>query len=170
MKLLDGSQARLLLTPGDSGRLAKYFTGNELNTSATGYFAVDASFPIVSYVETKLIEAEAEQRVNGGTAGLAAFTAVRNYLATEYGGVFPPSTSTGTALTNEILEEKYISLVGSLQVFHDMRRTNNVLGIPVKNSTATTVPQRFLYPQIEVGSNSNFPGVVGLFVKTPVNN
>ncbi|MFC4721433.1 SusD/RagB family nutrient-binding outer membrane lipoprotein [Geojedonia litorea] len=170
LKLLNGTQARLLATPGDSGRLAKYFTGSDLNTSSSGYFAVDASFPIVSYVETKLIEAEAEQRVNGGNAGLAAFTAVRNHLATVYGGLFPPSTSTGSALTNEILEEKYISLVGSLQVFHDMRRTNNVLGVPVKNSTAPSVPQRFLYPQSEINSNSNFPGISDVFVKTPVNN
>ena len=36
-----------------------------LNTNANGYFAVDASFPIVSFIETKLIEAEAAQRVGG---------------------------------------------------------------------------------------------------------
>lgn len=170
LKLLNGTKPRLLATPGDAARLAKYFAGTELNTSSTGYFAVDASFPIVSYVETKLIEAEAEQRVNGGTAGLAAFTAVRNHLATLYSASFPASTATGTALTNEILEEKYLSLPGSLQVFHDARRTGNVLGVPVKNTNATTIPQRFLYPQLEINSNSNFPGVVGLFVKTPVNN
>lgn len=172
LRLLNGSRARLLATPGDSGRLAKYFNGQELNTSATGYFAVDASFPIVSYVETKLIEAEAEQRIGGAgsTAGLAAFSAVRSHLATVYGGSFPASTANGTALTNQILEEKYISLIGSLQVYHDTRRTDNVLGVPIKNSNTTTIPQRFLYPQNEINANTNFPGIVGLFVKTPVNN
>ena len=70
----------------------------------------------------------------------------------------------------EILEEKYISLIGSLQVFHDARRTNNILGIPIKSPTATSLPQRFLYPQSEIGSNENFPGVIDLFTATPVNN
>ena len=73
-------------------------------------------------------------------------------------------------MTKEILEEKYISLIGSLQVFHDTRRTDNILNVPIKSSTATAIPQRFLYPQSEIGSNINFPGVVDLFTKTPVNN
>ena len=61
-------------------------------------------------------------------------------------------------------------MVGSLQVFHDTRRTNNVLNIPIKSTSATTIPQRFLYSQSEVGANSNFPGIMDLFSKTPINN
>lgn len=171
-KLLNGDTPRLLNTPGDTNRKAKYFDNMSLNTNANGYFAVDASFPIVSFVETKLIEAEAAQRVGGniGNEGLVAFNEVRTYLQNEYGGTFPASSSNGQDLTKEILEEKYISLIGSLQVFHDTRRTDNVLNVPIKSSTATSIPQRFLYPQSEIGSNSNFPGVVDLFTKTPVNN
>ena len=61
-------------------------------------------------------------------------------------------------------------MIGSLQVFHDARRTNNVLSIPVKSTSATSIPQRFLYPQSEIGANKNFPGVIGLFEKTSINN
>tara|TARA_B100001093_G_scaffold386779_1_gene372743 strand:+ start:3182 stop:4498 length:1317 start_codon:yes stop_codon:yes gene_type:complete len=171
-KLLNNDTPRLLTTPGDSNRKDKYFDGTSLNTNADGYFAIDASFPIISYVETKLIEAEAAQRVGGNTGnqGLAALNAVRSHLQSEYGGLFPASNSIGENLTKEILEEKYISLIGSLQVFHDARRTNNILGIPIKSPTATSLPQRFLYPQSEIGSNENFPGVIDLFTATPVNN
>ena len=119
-----------------------------------------------------MIEAEAAQRSNGntGSEGLIAFNEVRTYLASVYDGAFPPSTSSGGNLTIEILEEKYISMVGSLQVFYDTRRTNNVLNIPIKGGSATTLPQRFLYPQSEIGANSNFPGIIDLFSKTPINN
>ena len=165
--LVTGVTPRLLATPGDAQRAAVYFDGNDLNTSTGGFFAIDASFPIVSYIETKLIEAEAEYRTSGDAA--TPFNAVRDELATIYGSGFPQTTSTGNALLLEILEEKYISLIGSLQVFHDVRRTENAIGVPIKNSTATKIPQRFLYPQGEVSNNANFPGVVGLFTETPVN-
>lgn len=165
--LVNGVTPRLLNTPGDANR--NYFDGSSLNTNADGYFAIDAGFPIVSYFETRLIEAEAAQRTGGDA--LSPFNEVRDELALVYGGSFPHSSSTGAALLAEILEEKYITLIGSSQVFHDVRRTNNLLGIPVKNTTQgnTTIPQRFLYPQIEVNSNASFPGFVDLFEPTPVN-
>jgi len=173
LKLMNGTRARLLATPGDVQRLAVYFETNQTlggivpKVSTGGYFAQVASFPIVSFVETKLIEAEAAARTGGD--GLTPFNAVRAYLATKYEGSFPASDATGESLVNQILEEKYISLPGSLQVFHDARRTKNVLGIPVKGTGNPTIPQRFLYPQLEIGANANFPGVVDLFEPTPVN-
>ncbi len=69
----------------------------------------------------------------------------------------------------EIIEEKYITLFGQLQPFHDIRRTNNILNVPAK--AGTVIPQRFLYPQSEVDSNPNTPSPLpDLFSKTPVNN
>ncbi|MGB5263736.1 MAG: SusD/RagB family nutrient-binding outer membrane lipoprotein, partial [Lutimonas sp.] len=169
VQLLSGTRARLLATPGDAARLNDYFVatpaGHSLNTNS--YFAIDASFPIISYLETKLIEAEAAARTGGD--GLTPFNEVRAYLATKYDASFPASTASGDALINQILEEKYCSMPGSIQVFNDTRRTKNVLGVPVKNSTAPSIPQRFLYPQIEINSNANFPGLIDLFQPTPVN-
>lgn len=165
--IINGTTARVLNTPGDANR--NYFDGTELNTQTDGYFAVDAGFPIVSFYETKLIEAEAAHRTGGDA--LTPFNEVRTELATQYGGSFPHSTSSGATLLEEILEEKYVTLIGSTQVFHDVRRTNNLIGVPIKNTTQgnTTIPQRFLYPQTEVDSNSNFPGFVDLFEPTSVN-
>lgn len=170
VQLLDGTKPRKLATPGDAARLDHYFDteSSELNTSDDGYFAVDASFPIVSWVENQLIMAEAAARTDGD--GQTPFNEVRAYLESQYGGSFPPTSSTGDALIAEILEEKYISLPGSLQVFHDMRRTDNLIGVPIKNNTASDVPQRFLYPQVEINANDSFPGSENLFTPTAVNN
>jgi len=158
-----------LTSPGDAQRDAKYFDSYNLNTGDDGYFAKDAPFPIVSWVETKLIEAEAAQRTGGDA--LTPFNAVRSHLETEYniGGGFPASSSSGNQLLKEILEEKYLSLIGSVQVFQDIRRTDNLIGVQVKGTGHTTIPQRFLYPQTEINANSNFPGLVDMFAKTPIN-
>ncbi len=58
---------------------------------------------------------------------------------------------------------------GSLQIFHDVRRNNNLLDVPIDGVGTTVIPQRFLYPQVEIGANDNFPGLVDLFAPTPVN-
>lgn len=166
-KLLDGRRDRFLDTPGDANRMAKYFTGDELNTGDDGYFGAEASFQIVSWVETKLIEAEAAQRTGGDAT--TPFNDVRDYLEATYGGGFPHTSSSGDALLKEILEEKYISLPGSLQVFHDTRRTNNMIDVPIKGTGHTTIPQRFYYPQVEINANDNFPGLIDLFEPTPIN-
>jgi len=165
--LLDGTRSRLLATPGDANRMAVYFDGNELNTSDEGEFAANASFPIVSWVETKLIEAEAAQR-SGGDA-TTPFNEVRDYLAATYGGNFPHTAASGSDLLAQILEEKYISLPGSLQIFHDTRRTNNLLGVPIKGTGHSSIPQRFYYPQVEINANTNFPGLIDLYEPTPIN-
>lgn len=168
-KLVRGVTPRLIATPGETQRAAFYFVGTELRTSTGGVFAVDASFPIISFVETKLIEAEAASRTAADAAALIAYNQVRAELASVYAGSFPASVATGNTLLLQILEEKYISLLGQTQVFHDIRRTNNAIGVPIKGVGQTTIPQRFLYPQTEINANKNFPGLVPLFTKTPVN-
>jgi hypothetical protein len=170
-KLLTGVTARAIATPGDSERFKDYFIqGTDevtLNTAEDGYFGTSASYPIVSFIENKLIEAEAAQRTGGDA--LTPFNSVRTHLATKYSASFPQSSSTGASLLEEILEEKYISLPGSLQIFHDARRTKNLLGVPNKGTNSASIPQRFFYPQSEINANSNFGGLVDLFTPTPIN-
>lgn len=168
-KIVTGATARRLSTPGDAKRASVYFNGNELNYNAGGYFAIDAAFPLVSWEENQFILAEALARTGNESDARLRFNAIRAALATKYGGDFPSTNSSGTSLIREILEEKYITLIGSLQVFHDVRRTNNLIGVPKKSANATSLPQRFLYPQIELSTNKSFPGIVELFTPTPVN-
>ncbi|THD69916.1 RagB/SusD family nutrient uptake outer membrane protein [Robertkochia marina] len=167
LRLMNGTTPRALATPGDAERLAVYFNDDftEPNTAAGGIFAADANFPIVSWIETKLIQAEAAARTGGDA--LTPFNEVRAYLEATYGGSFPASSSSGQQLITEILEEKYMSLPGSLQVFHDMRRTDDILG--TLKGSGSSIPQRFLYPQVEINANENFPGLEDLFTPTPVN-
>lgn len=173
VKLMTGVRPRAIATPGDAVRYNSYFTpgleGLDLNATATGYFAVDASFPIVSFVETKLIEAECASRLGLDDLALAPFNEVRAHLADVWDADFPASTSTGADLLYEITEEKYVSMPGSLQIFHDVRRNNNLLDVPIDGVGTTVIPQRFLYPQVEIGANDNFPGLVDLYAPTPVN-
>lgn len=175
LHLLNGTIARAIDTPGDADRFSFYFTpysdgsGHAPNVTNSGVFAETASMNLISYEEVKLIEAEAANRT-GDAGDVTAFNEIRGHLATQYGGSFPDtaSASGSAALLMEILEEKYITLIGELQPYHDIRRTANMLNVPPK--TGTVIPQRFIYPQVEIDANPNVPSPLpGLFDPTPVN-
>ena len=164
-----GPVARQLATPGEAARYAFYYDGaGDYNLADGGIFAVDASLPIISWHETRLIAAEAAFRTSGEVAARNSLNAVRGQLSTEYGGGFPASAAGGNDLLMHILEEKYITIYPSPSTFHDLSRTNNAIGVRVK--TGNQLPQRFLYPQTESDTNPNAPASFpGLFVPTPIN-
>ena len=201
----EGSYAAALLGPAssgprsrenaktdESGRLAYFYTENgdyyalDLNY-LDGAFAADADAPLVTYVETKAILAEALNRTGDQVGALAALNAIRAenetrfgpgayaaYTAADFlpGGLMNPGTGTTStaAQLKEILTEKYLSMIGQFEPFHDLRRTANLIGIPKKAAAAPSLPQRLLYPQSEVNTNPNTPKPIpGVFVKTPVN-
>lgn len=146
-------------------------SGYDINYTNTGIFGASSSFPVVTYVENQLILAEAAFELGDRPAALAALNTVRSYNASRYGTTYAAYTDNelpGDNLKKEILVEKYISLVGQIESFNDIRRTNNLIGIPT--STGTQHPQRFLYPQSEVSANQNTPSPIPtLFQPTPVN-
>ncbi len=155
-----------------------------------GAFQANSSFPLVSYVEAQAILAESLVLQGDESGALAALNNIRAYDRSTYtgsgarytayvaadfagGGVLNPTVANQTsaqALRKEILVEKYLSLIGQIEEFNDVRRTNNLIGVPKNVATAPDLPQRFLYPQSEVNTNPNTPNPIpGLFVKTPVN-
>ena len=76
------------------------------------------------------------------------------------------------ALLKEILEEKYIMLFGTSEVFSDIRRTLSDVNSKVNltPNTGSELPQRFLYPQSEIDRNSNAPNPIpGFFEPTQIN-
>ena len=80
--------------------------------------------------------------------------------------------SNNNALLREILEERYISLFGQIEVFNDLRRTQDETAarVPVIPSTGSSLPQRFMGSAAELNSNSNFPTTVpGFYDRTEVN-
>ncbi len=161
------------------GRFQFYFTPATAGKTDYGlqegknFSAADASFPLVTYAENQLIIAEASARLNDNATALTALNAHRVALKAKYPtGTYLPytlATVPGTLL-KEILTERYLTFMGQINAFNDARRTNNALGVPVKSSTAPSIPQRFLYPQSEINTNPNVPKPIpGLYEKTPVN-
>lgn len=169
--------------------------GNASNED--GFFGALTSFPLVTYSENNLILAEALLKGSGDLSGaLAALNLHRSYmnaggyinsgyvaLGSVYlpyilqdflpGGIENASTSgqtQGQALLREILEERYVTFIGQLEQFNDIRRTKNYLGVAIKNG-ASKFPQRFLYPQSEINTNPNTPilSATDLFKETTVN-
>lgn len=172
----------------ESTRLAYYTSGVDLNTSPGGAFAKGASFPVISYYEILLIKAETEIRVNNDIGKAIEYLneareawdtklgvdAYQKYIESDFDSGAIANTQNEDkkdAVLREVLEEKYLSVIG-LPTFYDVNRTNNFLGVPLKGSTdegKIMIPQRFIYPSTESSSNSSFPGLTGLFVKTEVN-
>ncbi len=161
----------------EAARLARYYSGtspsNYLpNTGASGFFAQAAPLPLHSAAETKLIAAECHLRLGDFVNALSKLNEHRanlrasyptgtysNFVATDFdaGGI---ENATGALTPNETLlleiqEEKYVSLYGQVEVFNEIRRTGNALGIPA--NAGAERPQRLLYPQTEINSNANIP-------------
>ena len=63
-----------------------------------------------------------------------------------------------------------MSLNGQLEVWNDLRRTKNLIGVPIKaGANATTIPQRLPYPQSEINSNDNVPSNEDIYTPTKAN-
>lgn len=174
--LLDGTTARALSTPGDNLRYANYFLDNGartlINTNSGGRFSQTSAFPLASYYENQLILAEAKFQTNDEAGARTHLNNVRSELRVQFGSDtvgFPDSSASGNDLLKHILEEKFITLVGEIVTFHDLRRTRNFIAVPNKTTGSTGAndfPQRFLYPQSEVDTNENIPSPLPEFFST----
>lgn len=166
-----------------------------------GAFSAIASMPIISFAENQLILAEALVRTGDDAGAITALNAWRTALAGGYrisqgylvegsdyqtyvladfadGGIEnTDGLDDSDALYREIIEEKYVSLIGQLEVFNDARRMGfgsfsaqqnwQVLGITP--NTGAQIPQRFLIPQTELNSNTSAPSdPPGLFERTEI--
>ncbi|WP_442846481.1 SusD/RagB family nutrient-binding outer membrane lipoprotein [Leeuwenhoekiella sp. H156] len=162
-----------------------------------GKFGTESDMPLASYGENLLILAEAQARQNGFDAGLTAYNNYRAVLDTGYsigtendgyaaveepfnyeayiaadfapGGMENQDNIDQTdALLREIMEERYIYFNGNYESFIDLTRTSNEAGIVLK-SGYSGIPARFLYPQVEINSNSNTPSPIpGITQPTPI--
>ena len=182
----------------ESGRNSYYFTTNALGVQpniTNGYAAQSAPSALVTYQENLLILAEAGFRTNGFDNGLShlnnfrAFMTGGGYLtnANPSNIVYDPyntadfasggientdNISPNNALLREILEERYITFFGHIEVFNDTRRTEDetIVRVPIIPNTGSLLPQRFIYPQSEIDRNSNIPNPIpNFFDKTAAN-
>lgn len=182
----------------ESGRNNFYFTTNSLGVQpniSNGYAAQSAPSALVTYQENLLILAEAGFRSNGFDNGLSHLNNFRlfmdnggyltnvnasdvlyvPFIAADFtsGGIENlDGISNENALLREILEERYITLFGQIEVFNDTRRTESetIVRVPILPNTGSVLPQRFIYPQSEIDRNSNVPNPVpDFFDKTSIN-
>ncbi|MGD1842201.1 MAG: SusD/RagB family nutrient-binding outer membrane lipoprotein [Thermonemataceae bacterium] len=180
----------------ESARFSYHFTGSiperyDLNTGAA--YASEASFPLITYEENLLTLAEAGARSQSFAVGLGHLNEFRAYM--EAGGYIGAEEDDVTmeeyleadfqsgglendgdvtqdqALLREILEERYLTFIGRLMGFTDMRRTMNEteVRVNVPANVGSQLPERFIYPQSEVNANTSTPPPVGVFEPTDVN-
>lgn len=184
----------------EDARLKYYkITGTAASTEL-GVAAKNAPMPLVTYEENLLILAEAGLRTVGFAEGLLQLNKLRAVLKTNLGFAAAPATggtilyepyvaadfnaggieNRGTltpdkALMREIIEERYVSLYGTILPFNDARRLrkaeNDVnVPIPFTTPTATKHPERVIYAQNEINANPNLPKPLpDLYLKTQVN-
>ena len=176
-----------------------YNSATNLNFTVNGFFGQNTFFPLASYAENLLILAEADTRVNGFTAGLARLNTYRaymntgayinttyltagNFLYTPYiagdfsaGGIensLLPTIPQDRALLREILEERYVTFIGQIEGYNDLRRTFKETDIrtPLPLNFGAQYPQRFIYPQFEIDINTSIPNPLPTtFNPTPLN-
>lgn len=162
---------------------------NTLTTAtARGFFARDASFPLITYQENILSLAECALRSGAGSdVALGHLNEYRAFL--NNGGYLDPTYMTNStfsyepytlgdfesggienldgvsaenALLREIIEERYVTFYGQHIGWNDERRTRNeeVLRIPLTPNIGDRLPGRFIYSQNELNSNSSSPSPV----------
>jgi starch-binding outer membrane protein, SusD/RagB family len=156
-----------LLANRNDPRLAEYFEplangtfvgglpgdgkgSSQLSSFAADRVAADFQQPIVTWAETKLIEAEALQQLGREPEARAALDAERT--AAGLPGI--ASAVTGEALLREIIEEKYVALFQNIEVWNDWKRTcyPRLTGYDGQD-----IPARLFYPVNERNTNPNIP-------------
>jgi len=184
----------------EDARLKYYAIDPNSANANNGVARKDAPMPLVTYEENLLILAEAGLRTQSFTVGLTQLNKLRAVLRTNLGlSAAPPTGGTiqyddyvatdfdpggmensdnitaDRALLREIVEERYVSLYGTIIPFSDARRlrkTDNDINVPIPFNTATATkhPERVIYAQNEINSNPNIPNPVpDIYVKTQLN-
>ncbi|MCS6808505.1 MAG: SusD/RagB family nutrient-binding outer membrane lipoprotein [Bacteroidota bacterium] len=155
------SQGQTMLTDG-------------VSTLGPLYASANSPVPLITYAETKFIEAEAQLILGNNAAAKAAYVeGIRASL--QRAGVSEAGITTYLGQTNvvpagdvtlqNIIEQKYLALYTQTETYNDWRRT----GFPVLDPTRVLpmarqqdIPRRWPYPQDERLFNKNFPGQVNI--------
>lgn len=176
--ILDSAGSKNDAKTNESERFADLYIGAgdplayDLNYSG-GLFSTTSSFPVATASENLLILAECASRNSDDGTALTHLNAVRQILAAKYpGGQYDDYVASDFATSDDLLYaimlEKYCSLIGQIEVYNDIRRTKNLIGITPKG-TASKLPQRFLIPQDELNGNTSVSTAGNLYEETPVN-
>ncbi|AYQ35711.1 SusD/RagB family nutrient-binding outer membrane lipoprotein [Runella sp. SP2] len=156
-----------------------------------GFMSVDAAFPLVTFQENKLTQAEMAIRAGNFANALTFLNEHRAFLNTgggyinsvtaanftykylpyeendfEAGGIEnADKIAKNDALLREILEERYVTFYCQTIGWNDERRNRaSAVGIKLTPNAGTRLPSRFIYSQNEINGNPLAPKPVpGVF-------
>lgn len=163
----------------------------DANVNDDGFFAQDASQPLLTFYENQLILAEALARTNDEAGAIDALNSVRAVLATGYiNGRFisednmdlgilyddydAADFATQEDLIYEIVLTKYTVSLSQYESFNDVRRLKKATPIvelpvtPIVTTRTGDIPGRYVYPTAEVTTNPNIATITDQFEKLPV--
>ena len=128
----------------------------------------DLRMPVISYVETQLIGAEAAFQTGGQGAAQPFLDAARANRAYGARGTVPnvlPALGSVPATLENIMEEKYVALFLNIEAWNDYKRTCLPALAPAPAATTSPVPGgnpvpgRVPYGITEINANPNTPNV-----------
>ncbi|UXP32696.1 SusD/RagB family nutrient-binding outer membrane lipoprotein [Reichenbachiella agarivorans] len=129
-----------------------------LATSYVGdyYASEDSPIPLVSYVESKFIEAEAQLRLSNASDAATAYNEavsasilkITGASDVAYEGVYASETA-ATITLEKIMNQKWIALFIQVESYSDWRRTGFPVLTPNPDGLVTGIPVRLITPQNE---------------------
>jgi starch-binding outer membrane protein, SusD/RagB family len=171
----------------EDARSKYYAIAGTSSTTERGVAGAKSPMPLVIFEENLLNLAEAGLRTKGFAEGLTQLNKLRAYLNVR-NNPFTPLGTTDTvkydayveadflaggmenrtnstkeiALLREIIEERYVSLYGTILPFNDFRRLAKSDSdvrppLPFNSTVATKHPERLIYAQTEINANPNLP-------------
>lgn len=160
------SQFVTFLTSRNDPRVDVYFTADrsDINAKFMGT-AGSGNVPtiFISASENLLIGAEAAYKLGNQTKALALLnqerttTAFPSSVANSYTLTPYPVTTTGAALLQAILDEKYTIEFLSIEAFNDYKRNCYPNIAPVVGGSSNKIPARLLYDLADRNANSSIP-------------
>lgn len=166
LKSIDDPRLPFIATQTSGGEYVGTPLGSVDNsTSAVGpYFsAPSAPSPMVTYIEAKFIEAEANFREGNLAAAALAHNAAIIASVEQMTGVAAPqayidaqASETATSLTlAQIMTHKYVALFTQIESYNDWRRTGIPSLSPNPGGDVADIPVRLPTPSVERINNTN---------------
>ena len=131
-----------------------------------------AAVKLISAVEADYIRAELAVRAKNNDAAHAALFRATAASVVEITGAQPRNDYLATAIPStvtlkDVILHKYVSLTGQTETYNDLRRTNNILGLPGYASKANPLGagkhiQRWPFPSSERDFNKESVRATGL--------
>lgn len=149
-------------TSGYSGTAANDLSNTSTSNLGSFYGSVTSIAPLVTYVEAKFIEAEANLRLGNGAAAAtahndavkASMLAITGAQQTAYETANASETA-GTITLQKIMTEKYVALFTQIETWADWRRTGFPALTPNNNAVLGGIPRRLPTPTEERQYNPN---------------